>query len=89
MSKKGRVPGYSGCLENTSVISHIIKEAKSNNNTLSDIWLDLVKAYPSAPHQLSQHALEHYQVPTEVIKLVMSHMDSLKMRFTVGNFTTK
>lgn len=34
-------------------------------------------------------ALEHYQVPSEVAKLVMSHMDSLKMRFTVADFTTK
>lgn len=25
----------------------------------------------------------------EVVKLVMSHIDPLKMRFTVGNFTTK
>ena len=33
--------------------------------------------------------MEHYQVPAEVVNLVMSHMDSLSMRFTVGNFTTK
>lgn len=67
--QKGRVPGYSGCLEHTSAISQIIKEAKSNN-TLSVVWLDLAKAYPSVPHQLIQNALEHYQVPSGVVKLV-------------------
>lgn len=73
--QKGGVPGYSGCLEHTSAISQIIKEAKSNKNTRAVVWLDLAKAYPSVPHQLIQRALEHYQVPTEVVKLVMSHMD--------------
>lgn len=87
--QKGGVPGYSGCLEHTAVISQLIKEAKSNNNTLSVVWLDFTKAYPSVPHQLIQKALDHYQVPPEVVGLVMSHMDALRMRFTVGSFTTK
>lgn len=50
--QKGGVPGYSGCLEHTAVISQLIKEAKSNNNTLSVVWMDLAKAYPSVPHRL-------------------------------------
>lgn len=87
--QKGGVPGFSGCLEHTSAISQIIKEAKSNNSTLSVVWLDLTKAYPSVPHQLIQKSLAQYQVPSEVTKLVMSHMDSLRMRFTVGDTTTK
>lgn len=62
------------------MISQIIKEAKRNKTTLSVVWLDLAKAYPNVPHQLIRKALEHYQVPPDVIKLVMSHMDSLQMR---------
>jgi len=77
--QKGGVPGYSGCLEHTSAIRQIIKEAKSNKITLAVVWLDLAKAYPIVPHQLIKRALEHYQ----------EHMDSLKIRFTVGKFTTK
>lgn len=71
------------------MISHFIKEAKRSNNTLSVVWLDLAKTYPSVPHQLIRKALEHYQVPLEIIKLVLSSLYSLKIRFTVGNFTTK
>lgn len=41
--------GYSGCLEHTAAISQIIKEAKTNSNTISVVWLDLTKAYPSIP----------------------------------------
>ncbi len=87
--QKGGVPGYSGCLEHTSVISQLINEAKSKNNTLSVVWLDLAKAYPSVPHQLIWKALDHYRVPSEVVELVMAHMDALQMRFTVGSVTTK
>lgn len=47
------------------------------------------KAYPSILHQLTQKALEHYQVLQEVVNLMMSHMWKLKMCFTVGSFTTK
>lgn len=71
------------------MISQIIKEAKRNKSTLSVVWLDLAKAYPNVPHQLICKSLEHYQVPSEVVKLVMAHMDSLQMRFSVRDFTTK
>ena len=87
-AQKGGIPGFSGCLEHTSAISHIIKEIKKNKETLSVVWLDLAKAYPSVPHQLIQKALEYYQVPSGVVNFIMTHMDSLHMRFTVGNFTT-
>lgn len=87
--QKGGVPGYSGCLEHTSAISQLINEAKSKHNTLSVVWLDLAKAYPSIPHQLIRKALEYYCIPPEVVKLVMSHMSTLRMRFTVGSITTK
>lgn len=87
--QKGGVPGYSGCLEHTSAISQIVQEARRGNNTLSVVWLDLAKAYPSVPHHLIQKALEHYLVPSEVVQFIMEHMDGLYMRFTVGSFTTK
>lgn len=38
--QKGGVPGVSGCLEHTSIISKIIKDAKRNNGDLTVLWLD-------------------------------------------------
>lgn len=43
--QKGGVPGFLGCLEHTSVMSQVIKEAKTNNSTLSVVWLNLAKAF--------------------------------------------
>ncbi len=37
--QKGGVMGYSGCLEHTAVISQLINETKSNNNTLLFGWI--------------------------------------------------
>ncbi len=87
--QKEEVPGYSSCLEHRAVISQLINDAKSNNNTLSVVWLDLTKAYPSVPHRLIRKALDHYRVPSAIVELVMAHMDALQMRFTVGSVTTK
>lgn len=56
---KGGVQGYSGCLKHTAVVSQLIKEAKWNINTLSDIWLDLAKAYPRISHQMIGMAFDH------------------------------
>ena len=52
--QKGVVSGFSGCLEHTAALS---KEAERHKETLSLMWLDLVKAYPSVPHQLRKRAL--------------------------------
>lgn len=87
--QKGGVPGYSGCLEHTTAISQLVRETKRNNSTLSVICLYLAKGYPSVPHQLIWKALDYYRVPSEVTQLVMDHMCTLQMRFTVGNITTK
>lgn len=78
-----------GCLEHTAVISQHFNKAKSNKNTFSIVWLYITKAYPSVPHQLIQKALDHYRVPSEVVELIMAHMDALQMRFTMGSVTTK
>ena len=39
------VPGVSGCLEHTSVLTQLIKKAKATNGDLTVLWLDLANAY--------------------------------------------
>ena len=38
--QKGGVPGVSGCIEHTSVLTQIIREAKESKGELAVIWLD-------------------------------------------------
>ena len=58
--QKAGIPGFSGCLEHSSVIWELIKRAKSEKGKLAVVWLDLVNAYGSVPHVLVEFALEHF-----------------------------
>ena len=86
--QKGGVPGVSGCVEHTSVLTQIIREAKEMKGELAVIWLDLANAYGSMPHKLVQLTLQRYHVPEKIRQLLESYFDRLELRFTVQNFTT-
>lgn len=44
VQKRG-VPGCLGCLKHTSIMSQVIKKAKTNNSTLSVVWPNLAKVF--------------------------------------------
>jgi hypothetical protein len=86
--QKGGVPGFSGCVEHTSAITQLIREAKAGKKDLTVVWLDLANAYGSIPHQLIYKALQHYHVPNHVQKILTSYLDGIKLRFSVGDQLT-
>ena len=69
----GGISGFSGCVEHTSALSQLIREARIRNGYLTLVWLDLANAYGSIPHPLISVALEHYHVPDQAQKLVKSY----------------
>lgn len=52
------------------------------------IWLDLANAYGSVPHKLIEVAMNTYYVPLHVKKIARDYYGEIKIRFTVGDFTT-
>ena len=86
--QKGGVPGFSGCVEHTSVLSQVIREARVNHDDLTVVWLDLDNAYGSIPHMLIEKALEQYHVSEHVCNLVKDYYRGIKLRFAVGDKTT-
>ncbi|KAG1925127.1 hypothetical protein F2P79_025744 [Pimephales promelas] len=86
--QKGGVPGFSGCLEHTSMITQLIQEAKQKKSDLTVIWLDLANAYGSVPHDLIQEGLDHYHIPMAIRDMISSYLGGIKLRFTAGQFTT-
>ena len=50
------IPGFSGCIEYTSVISQLIKEVKKDKKNFA-VWLDLANAHRSVLH----HRVTIYQ----------------------------
>ncbi|XP_021365777.1 uncharacterized protein LOC110458420 [Mizuhopecten yessoensis] len=86
--QKGGIPGFSGCVEHTSVLSQLIREAKSSRGNLTVVWLDLANAYGSIPHELIEVALQHYFIPEHIQGIVRSYFSGIQVRFTVGEDTT-
>ncbi|KAI8514632.1 hypothetical protein Bbelb_072230 [Branchiostoma belcheri] len=86
--QKGGVPGFSGCLEHTSIITQLIREAKQGKKDLAVVWLDLENAYGSVPHQLIKKALMKYHVPQQACRVISQYLDGLQIRFTVDGRTT-
>lgn len=52
------------------------------------VWLDQVNAYGSMLHKLIEVAINTYHVPLHEKKIVRDYYDGIKIRYTVGKFTT-
>ncbi|KAI8493811.1 hypothetical protein Bbelb_281580 [Branchiostoma belcheri] len=89
LKEKGGIPGFSGCLEHTGVLTQLIREAKSNKSDLTVLWLDLANAYGSIPHGLIQVALDRYHVPASVKGMVTNYFGGIQLRFRTADFTTQ
>ena len=87
--QKGGIPGVSGCMEHTAVLSHLIAEAKKQKQNLVSTWLDIANAYGSMSHLLIQTALQRAHVPEDVQEIVKSYYNMVEIRFTTKNFTTQ
>jgi hypothetical protein len=86
--QKGGIPGFSGCVEHTSALSQLLREARINHGDLTVVWLDLANAYGSIPHQLIEEALKHYHIPDHINKLIKSYLGNIQLRFTTHAYTT-
>ena len=87
--QKGGIPGVSGCLEHTAILSQLIREAKKEKKNLVVTWLDIANAYGSIPHDVILAALKEANIPERARDLVKSYYEDVKIRFTTRSFTTK
>ena len=87
--QKGGIPGFSGCLEHTGLLSQLILEAKQGKGNLAVVWLDLSNAYGSIPHSLIQTAMDYYHIPPSVTKIITNYFNDIKLRFQAANFLTE
>ena len=86
--QKGGIPGVSGCIEHTSVITQVISEARKNRGELAVIWLDLANAYGTIPHKVVELTLERYHIPEKIRALLKDYYGKFKMRFSVNDYIT-
>ena len=87
--QKGGIPGVSGCLEHTSLLSQLIREAREERKNLVVTWLDIANAYGSIPHSLIMSSLRKAHIPEEECSLVESYYSDVQIRFSTKRFTTE
>lgn len=75
---------HSGCMEHTTMISQVIKEDMNNN-----IHSHMVIFYQSLPDPANPKGPGALPSIIRVCQAQYVNIDSLKLRFTVGIFTTK
>ena len=63
--------GFTGCFEHSQMIWNSILPAKRNKTELHVIWFDFANAYGSVQHHLIQIALDFFNFPRKVGKIIM------------------
>ena len=87
--QKGGIPGVSGCLEHTGVVTQLIREAREGKGDLVVLWLDLANAYGSIPHKLVETTLDRHHVPKKIQDLILNYYGDFKFRATAGSVTSE
>ncbi|KAL1266763.1 hypothetical protein QQF64_002438 [Cirrhinus molitorella] len=86
--QKGGIPGVSGCLEHTGVVTQLIREAREDKGDLVVLWLDLANAYGSIPHKLVETTLDRHHVPRKVKDLILDYYGNFRLRVSSGSITS-
>ena len=86
--QKAGIPGFSGCLEHTSMIWHQIQTAKKEKSDLHVVFLDLANAFGSVPHSFLWASFDFFRIPETIKHLVKSYFEDLQLCFTTPDFTT-
>lgn len=86
--QKAGIPGFSGCLEHTSMIWHQVQAAKKDKRDLHVVFLDLVNALGSIPHNLLWKSFNFFHIPEHITTLVKTYFQDLQLCFTTADFTS-
>lgn len=71
--QKGGIPGISGCLEHTGVVTQLIREAREDRRGLPVMWIDLTNTYDSIPQKLVEVALKKHHATQKAKDLILDY----------------
>jgi len=69
-AQKGCAEGQLGCTDHLLLNSHIWRQVKSKNRSMSVAWLDYKKAYDSVPHNWIIYWLQLFQFHPTIISCI-------------------
>ena len=77
-AQKAYIEGVNGCIEHVTVVQEVIHHSKLNHTTSHITWFDLQDAFGSVPHMLIEIVAEHYHLPTQITRYIMSLYSKLE-----------
>ena len=86
--QKGFWPKSKGVTEHTSVLTHVIENAKRHQRSIVVTLLDLRNAFGEVSHQLIYKALEMHEIPSQTINLISHIYQCASVVVNVNNTST-
>jgi len=83
--QKGFFRGIDGVIEHTSLLSHIMKDAKHNQRSLKITLLGIKNAVGEVRQNLIVSVLQYYHLPNEFIQLFLSAYNNNFISVSVDN----
>ena len=77
--QKGFMPGVSGCLEHTTLLTEALRDAREHQRSICISWLDLRNAFGSVHHSFVLFALWHYRFLEFIRQLFRSYYGFLRI----------
>ena len=84
--QKAGIPGFSGCLEHTSMIWSQIQAARHEKRDLHVVFLDLANVFGSVPHSLLWEAFDFFRMPCGIKRLVKAYFLDIQLCFTTAEY---
>jgi hypothetical protein len=82
--QKAEISGFSGCLEQSSMIWHQIQMAKVEKRDLHVVFLDLANSFGSVSHELLWSAFRFFHITDTITTLVKSYFQDLQFCFATS-----
>ena len=87
--QKGFINSMAGCVEHTTMLSELLKNAKKTNRQITVCWTDLENAFGSLSHYLIQFALSWYNFPLHFREFVYNYYEGLRIEIRTSEWTTE
>ena len=73
-----------GVGQNTSLLHHLLRHARTNKNSIFVCLLDVSKAFDSVPHDSIKRALKRNGCPSDLIDLISDQYENIRTRIVYG-----
>ena len=86
--QKAFLPGVSGCIEHTRVLTEVVKAARMKKKTIHVAFFDLEDAFGSVPHDLIMSSLSRNFFPPKFIQYLNFHYRNLESCIVTKSWKT-